>query len=343
MVSLLQMASISDGDGRVVAEKKDVVEDTDDSTLPFPQLLPVKGLSQALRAMSFPDDDDTDNAAESAKGSDKVKVKNLPKENKDRVDMCKGCLRRRSEQRPLVGDHRVFRGVKDPPLLEYSLANLHLSPGKKKPLLRKSKLTVLGAKYNSEVRNGNSRGIILELVSPSKDIGNKELLKKEEASDVCQSLKLSSDVSSLINLGKSPPPVSQVPKVKVFESLDKSETEDFASVSQSNKVFSSDSRYSANKKLVFSPQGCRHRSQPKSRRALYKRRCRRRLTEGELPDLKKLSLTEALDTGGTVRSCSLQARSPDYEDVTMDELAAYLDNFLYLPKKMSHMAEMMYT
>lgn len=31
------------------------------------------------------------------------------------------------------------------------------------------------------------------------------------------------------------------------------------------------------------------------------------------------------------------------DDVTVDELAGYFDNFVHIPKKMSHMAEMMYT
>jgi hypothetical protein len=30
------------------------------------------------------------------------------------------------------------------------------------------------------------------------------------------------------------------------------------------------------------------------------------------------------------------------DDVTIDELASYFDVFVHIPKKMSHMAEMMY-
>uniref|UniRef100_A0A1B6DSL7 Oxidative stress-responsive serine-rich protein 1 n=1 Tax=Clastoptera arizonana TaxID=38151 RepID=A0A1B6DSL7_9HEMI len=44
-------------------------------------------------------------------------------------------------------------------------------------------------------------------------------------------------------------------------------------------------------------------------------------------------------------SCSLQARmtSPSVcDDTTIDELASYFDLFVHIPKKMSHMAEMMY-
>lgn len=39
-------------------------------------------------------------------------------------------------------------------------------------------------------------------------------------------------------------------------------------------------------------------------------------------------------------TCSQQARM---DDITVDELAGYFDNLVYIPRKMSHMAEMMYT
>lgn len=39
-------------------------------------------------------------------------------------------------------------------------------------------------------------------------------------------------------------------------------------------------------------------------------------------------------------TCSQQARM---DDTTVDELAGYFDNLVYIPRKMSLMAEMMYT
>lgn len=48
-------------------------------------------------------------------------------------------------------------------------------------------------------------------------------------------------------------------------------------------------------------------------------------------------------TARNVRSCSEEACREQFEDTTLEELAAYIDNYLYFPKKMSFLAEMMYT
>lgn len=64
--------------------------------------------------------------------------------------------------------------------------------------------------------------------------------------------------------------------------------------------------------------------------------------------MKKLAATGLTHNNGNNsggQSCSQQARmtvSGSCDDVTIDELASYFDVFVHIPKKMSHMAEMMY-
>lgn len=126
----------------------------------------------------------------------------------------------------------------------------------------------------------------------------------------------------------------------------------------------------------FSQHGLKHRGgNLKSRRVLYKLRERRKraVPDSDLPNLTQLSLVEhscvcdqrrSVSVAGKSskqyhqqtsvcsvhpfsvppRSCSQEARDqPHFEDTSLEELAAYMDNYLYFPKKMSFMAEMMYT
>jgi len=59
-----------------------------------------------------------------------------------------------------------------------------------------------------------------------------------------------------------------------------------------------------------------------------------------LPLFKTNSKVNNRNNSNSVDSCSSQARS---SDVTVGELAAYFEEYMHLPKKMSQMAEMMYT
>jgi len=73
--------------------------------------------------------------------------------------------------------------------------------------------------------------------------------------------------------------------------------------------------------------------------------------EDELnPSLDNLSISNSSQqqpSSTNTQSCSQQAlmetSNGPVDDVTIDELASYLDVFVYIPKKMSPMAEMMYT
>jgi len=51
--------------------------------------------------------------------------------------------------------------------------------------------------------------------------------------------------------------------------------------------------------------------------------------------------SESINEAGSLVSCGQQARM--FSDVTVEDLAGYLDDTAFFPKRMSHMAEMMYT
>lgn len=70
----------------------------------------------------------------------------------------------------------------------------------------------------------------------------------------------------------------------------------------------------------------------------------KRARSNTMPSLRCNSEPSSSSQSTNPNTCSLQARiSPALScDVTIDELACYFEEFVHIPKKMSHMAEMMY-
>eukprot|EP00096_Caligus_rogercresseyi_P011888 TRINITY_DN482_c0_g1_i1.p1 TRINITY_DN482_c0_g1~~TRINITY_DN482_c0_g1_i1.p1 ORF type:complete len:222 (-),score=100.64 TRINITY_DN482_c0_g1_i1:664-1329(-) len=60
------------------------------------------------------------------------------------------------------------------------------------------------------------------------------------------------------------------------------------------------------------------------------------------PESQEEKQSEASSTQAQLNCCATQARQ-SYNDVSVDDLAGYLENSMVFPKKMSYMAEMMYT
>lgn len=263
---------------------------------------------------------------------------------------CENCDKKRIETKLNKTDNsKHLKAQKDQNVIEFYLANLQLSFGKKKPLIRKSKLMVLGSQFHKE-QKFSVENISSQVTKVNPNSNDKNRINGEKSKYVVPIVKLNSIDSvkdkELTTVSQKPfytqsslnENLKQLPLEKnMFKDIsERSLFESFSSVSLKENT----EKNASCSKMNFSLHGRKYRGDPRSRKALCRRR--KKLTDSELPNLNCLSLSEGAELTN-LRSCSEQARNPEYEDTNINELAAYLDNFLYFPKKMSYMAEMMYT
>ncbi|CAD5117178.1 DgyrCDS5978 [Dimorphilus gyrociliatus] len=64
--------------------------------------------------------------------------------------------------------------------------------------------------------------------------------------------------------------------------------------------------------------------------------------EAESRGMKRMLSSQSLEERN-VKPCSCSAQARKEDELTVEDLAGYFDDYVYIPKKMSDMAEMMYT
>ncbi|OWF43446.1 oxidative stress-responsive serine-rich protein 1-like [Mizuhopecten yessoensis] len=202
-------------------------------------------------------------------------------------------------------------------------------------------------KYNYANISGSPRRLIrearLKLHHSEKDrkhiirSARLKLIKKERKSD-----------PTGLNVMKLPKSGNNSSDISVFGSGTKAALTDFSSMCISSKK-STEGNHSIASFDVDHPQGVyggrKHSRDDESKsnspdsscspKAKTARHSKTRSAPGTSVESCKTSQDQVFE-----RSCSQEAR---LDDMTVNELAGYFEDFVYIPKKMSSMAEMMYT
>lgn len=251
--------------------------------------------------------------------------------SKCELRLCHNC---KQEEGKVLFQNKRSKMKKNPLIVEFSLPKFSFSSTKHKPLIRKSKLKLLGCQIYQEVKIISNKNTEQEF-DKNKEPAACESISKLHNITFTITPFYNEGILKKINLEHS-----TLNAKPLFQNKDTHLMQDFKSLSLKDKILFNGASSEIPSKLCLASRKWNHCNHLKPSKTLHRKKNRKRLSDSELPDLNSLRISET-SLNDLKLTCAEQARN--YEDITTDELAAYLDNYLHFPKKMSHMAEMMYT